>query len=94
MSANVFHPKRVLQSHRQAKEAREMNAVVVVCFVSFFLLSVFQLERNALSCSCRLKSSLSPDKKNFISEGPSLEEFILGDANPRENPYKRKKGQR
>lgn len=99
MSANVFPGrrlvKRVMQAiHCQTKEPLEMNAVVVVCFVSFFLFSVFQLERNALSCSCRLKSSLSPDKKNFISEGPSLEEFILGEASPRENPYKRKKGQR
>lgn len=101
MSANVFHPAAVEQLnelckaiHCQAKEALEMIAVVGVCFVSFFLLSFFQLERNALSCSCRLKSSLSPDKKNFISEGPSLEEFIVGEASPRENPYKRKKGQR
>ncbi|XP_073252566.1 lipoyl synthase, mitochondrial-like [Porites lutea] len=70
-----------------------MNRVLLLKPRHFFSVSK-TLERNGLSCSCRLKSSLSPDKKNFISEGPGLEEFILGEANPRENPYKRKKGQR
>jgi len=30
----------------------------------------------------------------LIAEGPSLGEFISGEFNPQENPYKRKKGQR
>ncbi|XP_020619982.1 lipoyl synthase, mitochondrial-like [Orbicella faveolata] len=55
---------------------------------------------NVSSCSCvslrsrRFASSLSAEKKSLIAEGPSLGEFISGEFNPQENPYKRKKGQR
>ncbi|KAL9972064.1 hypothetical protein ACROYT_G018303 [Oculina patagonica] len=62
---------------------------------SFFALNK-TLGGKVSSCSCILRcaGSLSAEKKSLISEGPSLGEFISGEASPQENPYRRKKGQR
>ena len=67
-------------------------------FLFFFANGAFSLQ--LWSCSCvslwsrRFASSLSAEKKSLIAEGPSLGEFISGEVGPKENPYKRKKGQR
>lgn len=73
-------------------------------FFNFYVLNFYcdfangALQLSSRSCvslsSRRLASSLSAKKKSLIAEGPSLGEFISGEVNPQENPYKRKKGQR
>ena len=74
--------------------------IYVLNFPSNFANGALQLCFNVSSCSCvslrsrRFASSLSAEKKSLIAEGPSLGEFISGEVNPQENPYKRKKGQR
>lgn len=74
--------------------------IYVLNFLPDFVNGALQLCFNVSSCSCvsprsrKFASSLSAEKKSLIAEGPSLGEFISGEFNPQENPYKRKKGQR